>query len=237
MGDGLLVALGACETAGGGAHPDRARDHSDLEPEAGSFGVGDKLQDPLSLRADLNQEIGDHDRRERLVPFGRLLIVAGCSAAAEGSLSTPMRSVFRITSSDVVVKSRGVRGIAVMGVKLLESELEPDRRLTLLILRARALLKASAYLAHTMLFVSLERQHRAGESALTTRCARRSTGAGVRARSTCSPTTSSGSRTRPVDEVAIWVDNYIRRMIPFPTSCRPSIDLRITALGPGEDAS
>jgi protein involved in polysaccharide export with SLBB domain len=116
----------------------------------------------------------------------------------------------------VVVKERAARKVYVMGEvdKPGEFELDPDRRLTLLdaVARAGGPLKASAYLAHTLLVrwsastgkqltwtIDAREQHWAGKEPVYLQ-----------------PYDLVWIPNTPVDDVAIWVDNYIRRMIPFP---------------------
>jgi protein involved in polysaccharide export with SLBB domain len=148
--------------------------------------------------------------------IGRLIVAGMSLGQLKEALSRAYSPIFENHELDVVVKTRGARRVFVMGeVKAPgEFELESDRRLTLLdaIARAGGPLKASAYLAHTLL---VRWSASTGQQKTWTIDARERHWKGSEP-VYLQPYDLVWIPNTPVDEVAIWVDNYIRRMIPFP---------------------
>lgn len=213
-----LLALGACQTSGGPSLSEIApRINSTLEPEAIVLGVGDEIQIRFPYSATWNQDVEiTTDGSASFMSIGRLIVAGMSLGQLKEVLSEAYARVFEDHELDVVVKTRGARMVYVMG-EVDEPgvfELEPDHRLTLLdaIARAGGPLKASAYLAHTLL---IRWSASTGKQLTWTIDAREEYWAGAEP-VYLQPYDLVWIPNTPVDDVAIWVDNYIRRMIPFP---------------------
>jgi len=214
----LLLALSACETAGG---PPLSRIAPEinltLEPEVIVLGVGDRLGVRFPYSPNWNQELEiTTDGSASFMSIGRLIVAGMSLGQLKETLSNAYAPVFENHELDVVVKSRGARKVYVMGEvdEPGEFEIEPDRRLTLLdaIARAGGPLKASAYLAQTLL---IRWSASTGKQKTWTIDAREEHWKGAEP-VYLQPYDLVWIPNTPVDDVAIWVDNYIRRMIPFP---------------------
>lgn len=213
-----LLALSACQTAGGPPLNKIAHEiNSTLEPEAVVLGVGDKLEVRFPYSPTWNQEVEiATDGSASFMAIGRLILGGMSPGQVKEALGQAYTRVFENHELDVVVKERAARKVYVMGEvdEPGEFELDPDRRLTLLdaVARAGGPLKASAYLAHTLLIRWSASTHK---QLTWTIDAREEYWKGAEP-VYLQPYDLVWIPNTPVDEVAIWVDNYIRRMIPFP---------------------
>lgn len=220
----LLLSLGGCETSGGPNLTEIAESvNATLEPNVVVFNVGDEIEVRFPYAETWNQTVTiAPDGSASFMAIGRL-IVAGMSP---GTLNQSLREAYALVLEnpelDVVVRGLAARTVYVMG----EVEepgaivLEADRRLTLLeaIAAAHGHKKETAYLAHTLLVRW-----------------NASTGRQLAWVIDASPEFWQGAvplylqpydviyvPNTPVDKVAIWLDNYIRRMIPFPYLVAPA---------------
>jgi polysaccharide export outer membrane protein len=218
-----LLALGACETAGGPPLSEIAsRINATLEPSAVVLGVGDRLSVRFPYSPTWNQETEvASDGSASFMAVGRLIVAGLSLGQLRESLNQSYSRVFPGHELDVVLGTRGARRVFVMGeVKEPGAfELDPDRRLTLLeaLARAGGPLKESAYLAHTYLS---RWSASTGKQVHWTIDAREDNWGGSVPLYLQAYDVVFVPNT-PVDEVAIWVDNYIRRMIPFPYLMAP----------------
>jgi len=213
-----LFALVGCESAGGPALSEIAsRVNQTLEPFAVVLSVGDRISVRFPYSPTWNQETEiAGDGSASFMAIGRLIVAGMSLGQLKEALNQSYGKVFQDHELDVMLLSRGARKFFVMGeVKTPGAfELDPDRRITLLdaLARAGGPLKQSAYLAHTYLSrwsastgkqvhwtIDAREEHWGGSEPLY-----------LQAYDVVYIPNS------PVDEVAIWVDNYIRRMIPFP---------------------
>jgi len=214
----LLLTLGACETSGGPALSRIAPEiNATLEPQTVVLGVGDELEVRFPYAPTWNQVVSiTTDGSASFMAVGRLIVAGMSLGQLKDTLSESYSHVFEGHELDVVVKTRAARKVFVMGEveKPGEFELDPDRRLTLLdaVARAGGPLKASAYLAH-LLFVRWNAS--TGKQNTWTIDAREKHWKGAEP-VYLQPYDLIYIPNTPVDKVAIWVDNYIRRMIPFP---------------------
>ena len=214
----VLLALAGCESAGGPPLSEIAHKlNATLEPDVVVLGVGDKLQVRFPYATTWNQEVEiTTDGSASFMAIGRLIVAGMSPGKLKETLNESYSHVFQDHELDVVVKTRAARKVFVMGevIRPGELEIDADRRLTLLdaIARAGGPLKASAYLAHTRLIrwsastgkqldwvIDAREEHWKGPEPVYLQ-----------------PYDLVWIPNTPVDEVAIWVDNYIRRMIPFP---------------------
>jgi protein involved in polysaccharide export with SLBB domain len=214
----LILALSACESAGGPPLSKIGPEiNSTLEPDAIVLGVGDKVEVRFPYAPTWNQEVEiTSDGSASFMGIGRLIVAGMPPGRLKEVLKESYSHVFENHELDVVVKTRGARKVYVMGdVKRPgEFELDPDRRLTLLdaLARAGGPIKETAYLAHTLLVrwnastgkqmnwtIDAREQHWTGSEPVYLQ-----------------PYDLVFIPNTPVDVVAIWVDNYIRRMIPVP---------------------
>ena len=219
-----LLGLGACQSAGGPPLDKIAHEvNATLEPQAVVLSVGDEIEVRFPHSPTWNQVVGiASDGSASFMAVGRLIVAGMSLGQIKDTLSTAYAPVFEGHDLDVVVKTRGARKVYVMGEveEPGEFELDPDRRLTLLdaIARAGGPLKESAYLAQLLLVrwnastgkqrtwtIDARQEHWQGEEPVYLQ-----------------PYDLVYIPNTPVDEVAIWVDNYIRRMIPFPYLIPPA---------------
>jgi protein involved in polysaccharide export with SLBB domain len=214
----LLLVLAACETAGGPNLAEIAEHiNATLEPSSVVLAPGDELDVRFAYSPTWNQEIViSPDGSASFLGIGRLIAAGMSPGKLHQTLTEAYSHVFDNPALDVALKSQAARNVYVMGEvhKPGELVLGGDRRLTLIeaLARAGGPLKESAYLAHTLLIrwnastgkqlswkIDAREEHWTGSVPLY-----------LQAYDVVYiPNT-------PVDEVAIWVDNYIRRMIPFP---------------------
>jgi len=213
----LLIAS-ACETAGGPALSQIASEiNSTLEPDTVVLAVGDKIEVRFPYSATWNQEVEiTADGSASFMAIGRLIVAGMSMGQLRDALSTAYTRIFENHELDVVLKSRGARKVYVMGEveKPGEFELDPSRRLTLLdaLARAGGPIKETAYLAQTLL---IRWNASTGKQRTWTIDAREEHWKGAEP-VYLQPYDLVFLPNTPVDDVAIWVDNYIRRMIPFP---------------------
>jgi protein involved in polysaccharide export with SLBB domain len=212
------LSLAACETVGG---PSLARIapevNATLEPATVVFAVGDQLEVRFASAPTWNQQIEiTTDGSASFLGIGRLIVAGLSPGRLKQALSEAYAPVLENPEIDVVVKLLGARTVYVMGEVLKPGEflLAPDRRLTLVeaLARAGGPIKESAYLAHTLL---LRWNASTGVQRAWTIDARTENWTGATPLY-LQPYDVVFVPNTPVDEVAIWVDNYIRRMIPFP---------------------
>jgi protein involved in polysaccharide export with SLBB domain len=219
----VLLALCACQTAGGPRLSEIATQvNSTLEPDAVVLGVGDQVEIRFPYSPTWNQQVEIiADGSASFMAIGRLIVAGMTLGMLRETLSESYSPVFEDHELDVVLKSRGARKVYVMGeVKEPgELELDPDRRLTLLdgIARAGGPLKESAYLAHTLL---VRWSASTGKQISWTIDAREEHWQGSEPVYLQAYDLVYIPNT-PIDKVAIWIDNYVRRMIPFPYLVAP----------------
>jgi len=214
----LVLGLAACQSAGGPPLAQMAaRINATLDPATVVLGAGDLLLVRFPYAPTWNQEVEvAADGSASFLGVGRLIVAGLSPGPLRQVLAEAYAPVLEDHELDVLVKARGARMVYVMGEVQDpgEYELAPDRRLTLLdaLARAGGPLKASAYLAQTLLirwsastgqqitfaFDAREEHWLASEPVYL------------------QPYDLVWIPNTPVDEVALWVDNYIRRMIPFP---------------------
>jgi polysaccharide biosynthesis/export protein len=214
----LLLALCACQSAGG---PSLSRIapviNATLEPETVVLSVGDELEVRFPYSPTWNQTVQiTSDGSASFMAIGRLIVAGMSLGQLTNALSESYSPIFEDHELDVVLKTRAARMVYVMGEveDPGEFELEPDRRLTLLdaIARAGGPRKESAYLAHTRL---VRWNASTGQQVTWMIDAREENWDGPEP-VYLQPYDLVYIPNTPVDKVAIWVDNYIRRMIPFP---------------------
>jgi polysaccharide export outer membrane protein len=213
-----LLALGACESAGGPALSEIAsRVNATLEPFAVVLGPGDKLSVRFPYSPTWNQETEiAGDGSASFMAIGRLIVAGMSLGQLKEALNSSYSSIFPNHELDVVLGARGARKYYVMGEVHTPGafEFDPDRRVTLLdaIARAGGPLKQSAYLAHTYL---TRWSSSTGKQVHWTIDAREKHWGGAEPLYLQAYDVVWIPNT-PIDEVGIWIDNYIRRMIPFP---------------------
>ena len=214
----LVASQVACQSAGGPALDKIAHEvNATLEPAAVVLSVGDEIEVRFPYEPTWNQEVViAGDGSASFMAVGRLIVAGMSLGQIKETLSESYSHVFESHELDVVVRARGARKVYVMGEVLEpgELELDPDGRLTLLdaIARAGGPRKESAYLAQLLLV-----RWSASTSAQRTWTidARQEHWEGAEPVYLQAYDLVYIPNT-PVDEVAIWIDNYIRRMIPFP---------------------
>jgi protein involved in polysaccharide export with SLBB domain len=218
LASAALFALASCQTAGGPALDKIAQEvNATLEPSTVVLGVGDQIEVRFPYAPTWNQTATiAPDGSISFLEIGRLIAAGMSPGKLQQALSEAYARVFENAQLDVSVKTLGAQRVYVMGdvQKPGEILLGPDRRMTLLeaLVLAGGPRKESAYLAHTLLIrwspsagkqltwkIDAREEHWRGDVPLY-----------LQAYDVVFvPNT-------PVDKVAIWVDNYIRRMIPFP---------------------
>lgn len=188
-----------------------------LEPSAVVLGVGDQIEVRFPYSPTWNQtvEIGP-DGSASFLAIGRLIVGGMSPGKLNQTLGDAYKHVLENPDLDVVVKTPVAHNVYVMGDVHEPGEfaIAADRRLTFLeaIARAGGPLKESAYLAHTLLVrwsASTGRQ-------LTWKIDAREENWRGGEPLYLQPYDVIWIPNTPVDKVAIWVDNYIRRMLPFP---------------------
>lgn len=213
-----LLALGACQSAGGPPLSKIAPEiNATLEPETVVLAVGDQLAVRFPYSPTWNQDVEiASDGSASFMAIGRLIVAGLSLGQLKDSLGRSYSPVFENHELDVVIKARGARKVYVMGEVNSpgEFELDANRRLTLLdaLARAGGPKKESAYLAHTLLVrwsagtgkqlawtIDAREEHWKGPEPLYLQ-----------------PFDLVFVPNTPIDAVGIWVDNYLRRMIPFP---------------------
>lgn len=213
-----LAITGACQSSGGPPLSKIAQEiNATLEPSAVVVGVGDEIEVRFPYSPTWNQTVQiAADGSASFLAVGRLIVGGMSPGTLNQTLNDAYKHVLENPELDVVVKTPVARNVYVMGEVLEpgEFELTADRRLTFLeaIARAGGPRKESAYLAHTLLVrwsASTGRQ-------LTWKFDARSEYWRGGEPLYLQPYDVIWIPNTPVDKVAIWVDNYIRRMLPFP---------------------
>jgi protein involved in polysaccharide export with SLBB domain len=214
----LALFLGACQSPGGPSLTKIADEvNRTLEPDAVVLAVGDDIEVNFAYAPTWNQEVTlAPDGSASFLGIGRLIAAGMSPGKLSQTLTDAYSRVFDKPELVVVLRSLGARFVYVMGEVNDPGELElgSDRRLTLLeaLARAGGPRKESAYLAHTLLMrwnastgkqiawkIDAREEHWADAQPLYLQ-----------------PYDVIWIPNTPVDKVAVWVDNYIRRMIPFP---------------------
>jgi polysaccharide export outer membrane protein len=220
----LLFALAACQTSGG---PNLAKIaetiNSTLEPAAVVLGVGDQFEVRFASTPTWNQQVEiASDGSASFLVIGRLIVAGMSLGKLSQTLSEAYARVVENPELDVALKTQGAHTVYVMGEVMKPGEfvLGGDRRLTLVeaLARAGGPIKASAYLAHTVL---VRWSASTGKQLAWTIDARQQFWEGS-VPLLLQPYDVVYVPNTPVDDVAIWVDNYIRRMIPFPYLIYPA---------------
>ena len=214
----LLTVLGACESPGGLPLPQIAEMvNSTLEPDTVLLAVGDQIEVRFPYAPTWNQALEiSPDGSASFMGIGRLVVTGQSVGTLKQKLQDAYKLVLENPELDVVVRSLASRTVYVMG-EVREPgalTLAPDRRMTLLeaIAAADGPRKESAYLAQTLLIrwsastgrqlswvMDAREEHWTGSVPLYLQ-----------------PYDVVFIPNTPIDDVDIWVDNYIRRMIPFP---------------------
>jgi polysaccharide export outer membrane protein len=213
-----LLPMSACQTAGGPPLSRIAAEiNATLESDTVLLAAGDTIEVRFPYAPTWNQEVEiTTDGSASFMAIGRLIVAGMSIGQIRDTLSTAYAPVFENHQLDVVVKARGARKVYVMGEveEPGEFEIDSNYRLTLLdaIARAGGPLKESAYLAHTLL---VRWDASTGKQLNWTIDAREEHWTGPEP-VYLQPYDLVWIPNTPVDHVAIWVDNYIRRMIPFP---------------------
>ena len=214
----LLLSLGACESPGGPPLTEIAEVvNATLEPNVIVFGVGDQIDVRFPYASTWNQTVEvAADGSASFLGIGRL-IVAGMSP---GTLTQSLREAYSLVIDnpelDVVVKSLASRTIYVMGEVRHPGPLtlSPDRRMTMLeaLAAAEGPRKETAYLAQTLL---VRWNASTGKQLSWVMDASEEYWTGA-VPLYLQPYDIVFIPNTPIDDVDIWVDNYIRRIIPFP---------------------
>lgn len=221
----LPALVGACQSPGGPLSEMAGPINATLEPNTVVLAVGDQLEVRFPNLPTWNQEVEiAPDGSASFLSIGRLTVAGMSPGKLNQTLTESYARIFESGSEvNVQVKTLGARNVYVMGEVLKPGEfaLDPSRRLTFVeaLARAGGPRKESAALASAMLV-------------------RWSVGTGKQLawKLDARPEQWTGPTplylqpydvvyipNTPVDEVAIWVDNYIRRMIPFPYLIAPPI--------------
>ena len=212
------LGLGACQTSGGPTLSEIApRLNATLDSTVVVLGIGDKLEVRFPYDPTWNQQLEvASDGSASFMAIGRLIVAGLSLGQLEDALAEAYARVFQGHELDVVLLARGARKVYVFGEVQHPGEFELDsgQRLTLLeaLARAGGPLKASAYLGHTLLL---------RWSATTRQQSRWTIDAREQFWTGAEPLYLQAYDlvyvpNTPVDAVAIWIDNYIRRMIPVP---------------------
>lgn len=214
----LASLLCACQSAGGPPLSEIAAEiNATLASDDRWLGVGDVLTVRFPHEPTWDQVVEiDSEGGATFLAVGTLRAAGETLADLSADLTRLYTGVFDDHDLSVVRTSRSPRTVHVMGEfpESGEFALTPDRRLTLLDAFARAggPRKESAYLAQTLLVrwdasaqvqrvwtIDAREEHWKGAQPLYLQ-----------------PYDFVYVPNTPVDDVAIWVDNFIRRMLPFP---------------------
>jgi len=220
----LFLALTACQSAGGPNLVEIAeRVNATLEPNAVVLAVGDEIEVNFAYSPTWNQQVViGQDGSASFLGIGQLIAAGMSPGKLKQTLTDAYSRVFDNPELVVVVKSLGARNVFVMGEvhKPGELALGTDRRLTLLeaLTRAGGPMKESAYLAQTLL---IRWNASSGKQITWTIDAREEHWTGA-VPVYLQPYDIVFIPNTPIDKVGVWVDNYIRRMIPFPYLFTPA---------------
>lgn len=210
--------LNACQSAGGPSLSEIAGTiNATLEPDTVVLGVGDELALRFPYSVAWNQEVTiTTDGSASFIAVGRLIVAGMSIGQLSETLSESYSRIFEDHELDVMITARGARMVYVMGEvhEPGEFEVAADGRLTLLdaLARAGGPLKSSAYLAHTLLIrwspttrtqlswtIDAREEHWQGSEPVYLQ-----------------PYDLVWVPNSPVDDVNIWIDKFIRQMIPVP---------------------
>jgi protein involved in polysaccharide export with SLBB domain len=219
----LVAALAACQTSGGPSLVEIAPTiNATLNPRQVVLGAGDQLQVRFPYAPNWDQEIVvAPDGSASFLSLGRLVVAGITLDRLSENLRDAYAHIVENPDVNVALKSVGAQSIFVMGEvdEPGEFEIGPDQRVTLVdaLARAGGPRKQSAYLAHTLLVrwsardreqlawkIDAQEEYWTGPEPLYLQ-----------------PYDVVYVPNTPVDDVAIWIDNYIRRMIPFPYLSAP----------------
>jgi protein involved in polysaccharide export with SLBB domain len=214
----LLLTASGCETSGG---PDLAAIaetvNKTFEGLSFVFGVGDQLDVRFANAPTWNHQTQvTQDGSASFVGIGPLAVAGMSPSKLHEALERAYKDVLPNPQVDVAVRVVGPRNVYVMGEVMEPGEvtLAADRKLTLLqaIAQKGGPIKQSAYLAHLLLVrispstgkqqawtIDAREEYWCGETPLYLQ-----------------PYDVVWIPNTPIDDVDIWIDNYIRRVIPFP---------------------
>lgn len=214
----ILLGLVACKSSGGPALSEIASPiNATLEPNTVVLGAGDQVEVRFPFAPTWNHQAEiTTDGSASFLAVGRMIVAGMTPGALNKALTDAYAQVLENAQLDVVVKSLGARNVYVMGEVTTPGQLElaADRRLTFVeaLARAGGVRKESANLSHTLLLrwsagtgrqlswqIDARPEHWRGSVPLYLQ-----------------PYDVIYVPNTTVDKVAVWVDNYIRRMIPFP---------------------
>ena len=218
-----VLTLYSCQSAGGPTLSRIARPvNATLDADQGVLGVGDVIEVRFPYQPTWNQEITvARDGSASFMAIGRMVVAGMTLDKLDKALTDAYTRVFEKPDLAVVLKSLGERKVYVMGEveKPGEILLGSDRRLTFVqaLAQAGGPRKESAYLAHTLLI----RWSATNEKQLSWKIDARAEHWTGPEPLYLQPYDVIYVPNTPIDEVAIWVDNYIRRLIPFPDLIPP----------------
>jgi polysaccharide export outer membrane protein len=214
----LLFASSACKSSGGPPLTQIAAViNSTLRPVQVELAVGDEIAVRFPHSPDWDQTLQvAPDGSASFLGIGGLPVAGMTVEAVKSNLIKAYSYLMEQPDLTVVVTTVAARSVYVMGEVEDPGEfpLGDDRRLTLLeaLARAGGPLKETAYLEHTLLVrwspetgeqlswkIDASQEHWTGPVPLYLQ----------------SYDVVFVPNT-PIDDVGIWVDNYIRRLIPFP---------------------
>jgi protein involved in polysaccharide export with SLBB domain len=213
-----LLSLGACESPGGPPLSEIAATvNATLEPNVIVFGVGDQIDVRFPYAPTWNQTVDvAADGSATFSGIGRLIVAGMSPSTLTQSLREAYSLVIDNPELDVVVKSLASRTIYVMGEVRHPGPLtlSPDRRMTMLeaLAAAEGPRKETAYLAQLLL---VRWNASTGQQLSWVMDASEEYWTGA-VPLYLQPYDIVFIPNTPIDDVDIWVDNYIRRIIPFP---------------------
>jgi len=213
-----LLSLGACESPGGPPLSEIAATvNATLEPNVIVFGVGDQIDVRFPYAPTWNQTVDvAADGSATFSGIGRLIVAGMSPSTLTQSLREAYSLVIDNPELDVVVKSLASRTIYVMGEVRHPGPLtlSPDRRMTMLeaLAAAEGPRKETAYLAQLLL---VRWNASTGQQISWVMDASEEYWTGA-VPLYLQPYDIVFIPNTPIDDVDIWVDNYIRRIIPFP---------------------
>ncbi|MHC5210627.1 MAG: polysaccharide biosynthesis/export family protein [Planctomycetota bacterium] len=220
----LLTLLAACQTSGGPSLIEIAPTvNATLNPGEVVLGPGDQLQLRFPYSPTWDQEIVvAPDGSASFLSLGQLVVAGITLDALNTNLRDAYAHVLENSDVNVILMSVGARSIYVMGEvdDPGQYEIGPDQHMTLVeaLAMAGGPLKESAYLAHTLLLrwdasdreqlswkIDADPEYWTGSEPLYLQ-----------------PYDVIYVPNTPIDSVGIWIDNYIRRLIPFPYLAAPA---------------
>lgn len=193
------------------------RINATLEPTTGAVVPGDKLELKFVNKLEWNQTVEvQNDGTATFLAIDRQTVGGLLPDQIDEKLTTAYAAVLPSSDLTVLVSSLGSRSVSVLGDVENPGEVmfSPGRHLTLVeaIARVGGHIKATAYLSNLLL---VRWDARASKQLAWTIDARPEHWGGADT-VLLQPYDVIYIPNTPIDEVGIWVDNYIRRMIPFP---------------------